>query len=103
MRPEENVPWHGYGTLGGAEELAVKFRELTLALMESSGIAGFCYTQLTDTGQETNGLLTAAREFKVDPAAIRAVLNLVPAAVPGDLTTQQQQKLGAGAGGALGD
>jgi len=36
-------------------------------------VAGFCWTQLADVEQEQNGLLTADRRFKVDPAAIRAV------------------------------
>ena len=53
--------------------------------MSCSAIAGFCYTQLTDTGQETNGLLTEAREFKVDPVAIRAANRMSPAAALGDL------------------
>jgi beta-galactosidase/beta-glucuronidase len=34
---------------------------------------GFCWTQLADVEQEQNGLLTAERRPKVDPAAIRAV------------------------------
>jgi hypothetical protein len=34
-------------------------------------LAGSCYTQLTDTMQETNGLLTADRVPKVEIARIR--------------------------------
>jgi beta-galactosidase/beta-glucuronidase len=36
-------------------------------------VAGFCWTQLADVEQEQNGLLTADRRYKCDPAAIRAV------------------------------
>jgi beta-galactosidase/beta-glucuronidase len=36
-------------------------------------VAGFVWTQLADVEQEQNGLLTADRRFKADPAAIRAV------------------------------
>jgi len=39
---------------------------------------------LTDTGQETNGLLTEKREFKLDPEVIREINSRTSAAVPGD-------------------
>ena len=48
------------------------------------GIAGFCYTQLTDTLQENNGLLTADRKPKVPVEEVRAVTSRVSAAVAGD-------------------
>jgi hypothetical protein len=38
----------------------------------SEALAGACWTQLTDTYQEVNGLLTADRRPKCDPAALRA-------------------------------
>ena len=47
-------------------------------------IAGFCYTQLTDTQQERNGLLTADRKPKVPLEQVRAVTSRVSAAVAGD-------------------
>jgi hypothetical protein len=37
-------------------------------LLDSAGVAGFCYTQLTDTDQERNGVVTADRQPKIDPA-----------------------------------
>jgi hypothetical protein len=46
--------------------------------------------QLIDTGQETNGLLTANRTFKLDPTQLRAIVTRVAEAVPGDLTVPQQ-------------
>ena len=53
------------------------------ALLGSPVVAGFCYTQLTDTAQERNGLLTEDRVPKVDPALV-AEINRGPAAsVPG--------------------
>jgi hypothetical protein len=36
----------------------------------STALAGACWTQLTDTYQEVNGLLTADREPKCDPEAL---------------------------------
>jgi hypothetical protein len=36
-------------------------------------VAGFCYTQLTDIEQETNGLLTYHRHPKVAPEEIASI------------------------------
>jgi hypothetical protein len=46
-------------------------RELVGAVVDSTSITGFSYTQLTDTEQEQNGLLTADREPKASVAALR--------------------------------
>jgi hypothetical protein len=40
--------------------------------MEAGPVEGFCYTQLTDVEQETNGLLTFERRPKVHPELLRA-------------------------------
>lgn len=63
----------GYGKVYSSEALISKYAELVNALYASSCIAGFCYTQLTDTEQEVNGLLTANRQPKADPAKIAAI------------------------------
>ncbi len=93
-RPDEDAPWHGYGTVTDDASFLAKYRELTDAILDSPAVAGFCYTQLTDTGQETNGLLTEDRTPKLDPAAIRAITTRISAAIPGDLTLVQQQARG---------
>ena len=72
-RPEPGVEWYGYGTVTDRAAYLAKYRELVDAILDSPAIAGFCYTQLTDTAQETNGLLTENREPKLDPAAVRAI------------------------------
>jgi hypothetical protein len=45
--------------------------------------SGFCYTQFTDTFQESNGLLTADRSMKIPAekiaAAVRGNVPLLPA------------------------
>lgn len=89
--PQPGEPWHGYGTVTGSDAFLSKYRELVAAILDSPAIAGFCYTQLTDTGQETNGLLTAAREPKLDLAAVRQITSRSSAAVPGDVIRQLQQ------------
>ncbi len=49
----------GYGHAGSVSDYAEILTGLFDALRASPEIVGFCYTQLMDTGQETNGLLTA--------------------------------------------
>jgi beta-galactosidase/beta-glucuronidase len=65
LDPEEEG-W-GYSRVQSTEELAVAYEGMLRALHACRGIAGFCYTQLTDTFQERNGLATMDREPKVAP------------------------------------
>lgn len=85
MNPAEDEEWFGYGQFEDTEALLAKYEELVQALLDSSALAGFCYTQLTDTEQETNGLLTAAREPKFDPARLRSINNRPSKAVPSEI------------------
>jgi hypothetical protein len=73
--------WFGYATVTDADDLFTRVAGLIGALLDSPQIAGFCYTQLADTEQETNGLLTAARRPKIDPARLRAVLTRASAGI----------------------
>ncbi|MDR2374442.1 MAG: hypothetical protein LBD77_10220 [Bifidobacteriaceae bacterium] len=66
--------WHGYGTVIEAGDLPGRLRQLMIGLDADSGLAGYCYTQLTDTEQEKNGLLTGEREPKAEIAEIRSVI-----------------------------
>lgn len=89
--PDADKPWFGYGTVRDADSFLTKYRELIDAILDSPAIAGFCYTQLTDTGQETNGLLTADRKPKLDVEQVRAITDRASAAVPGDVIAQMQK------------
>jgi hypothetical protein len=60
----DRTPGWGHSRVNDAEDLALAYEGLMRALHACRGTAGFCYTQLTDTFQERNGLLTAAREPK---------------------------------------
>ena len=71
--PSGSESWYGYGKVTNDEEFVEKYRELTRALHASAEIVGICYTQLTDTEQETNGLLSENREPKIDVTVIRAI------------------------------
>ncbi len=63
--------WHGYGVVTDAASLLKGYRELVDALLDSPAIAGFCYTQLTDTLQEKNGLVTEDRSPKIEAREVR--------------------------------
>ena len=64
----------GYATVSSPEEFEQKVGGLFAALNDSPVLAGHCYTQLTDTLQEANGLATADRRPKLDAAVIRALV-----------------------------
>ena len=92
FHPQTDDTWYGYGTVVDRKSYGDKYRELVEAVLDCRTISGFCYTQLTDTLQETNGLLTENREFKVDPALIRSINRRASGAVPGDLVAQMQNR-----------
>lgn len=50
-----------------------EYERLMNAVYDSELICGFCYTQLTDVEQETNGLLTTNHEYKFDPEKIKEI------------------------------
>jgi beta-galactosidase/beta-glucuronidase len=81
---ESGDSWRGYGAVRDADQFLAGYTDLVGALIDSPAVVGFCWTQLTDTQQERNGLLTADRMPKVPVERIRAVTTRVSAAVPGD-------------------
>ena len=72
--PKAGEPWYGYGTVASTEEYIERLDELVAAVMACPGFAGFCYTQFTDTEQETNGLLTEKREPKFAVETMRKII-----------------------------
>lgn len=60
----------GYSQAKTPEELAERYNAL-LSAVRGLPLAGFCYTQFTDTYQEANGLLLMNREPKVAPEQLR--------------------------------
>jgi len=61
----------GYTSADDGDDWVARVTALYDAVRASGFLAGSCWTQLTDTMQETNGLLTAAREPKVAIERIR--------------------------------
>jgi beta-galactosidase/beta-glucuronidase len=68
----EEEGW-GYSIVADTEEFLEHYGSLVEALLRSTAVQGFCYTQLTDVEQEINGLLTYDRNPKVDPARVREI------------------------------
>ena len=84
LRPHDGDEWFGYGVEESAEQLAQLWDELFAAVLESEALAGLCYTQFADTRQETNGMVTAWRAPKVDPARVRVAVRRTPPSVPSE-------------------
>ncbi len=64
----------GYSSARDAADFGVRVTGLIGAVADSTVLAGFCYTQLADTGQETNGLLRDDRTAKVPVELLRAAI-----------------------------
>lgn len=64
----------GYTHAGSDSEYATLLRDLFDALRSSAVIAGFCYTQFMDTGQETNGLLFVDGAPKLPVETLRQIV-----------------------------
>ncbi|MGP3776950.1 glycoside hydrolase family 2 protein [Streptomyces sp. SDT5-1] len=73
FEPAEGAEWFGYDTVATEKDFAERLASLVGAAVDA-GLAGFCYTQFTDTEQEVNGLLTADREPKLPVSELRAIL-----------------------------
>lgn len=67
-------PAWGYSTSNTVEELEQHLRGLFGALLESRVLSGFCYTQITDTMQEANGLADENRVPKLPLEVIRSIV-----------------------------
>ena len=70
---KEETTW-GYTTAAGPEDFEARLRRAFGALQASPHLAGFCYTQLTDTMQEANGLVDARRRPKIAAKVIREIV-----------------------------
>ena len=64
----------GYSSAGSTDDFLARLAAVVGAAEASTALAGFCYTQLTDTLQETNGLLDEARNPKAPMERLRAII-----------------------------
>ncbi|NPV79510.1 MAG: glycoside hydrolase family 2 [Firmicutes bacterium] len=71
---EQGTTGWGYGEDAATySEMIERIRGLVEAILGEEGIAGYCYTQLTDVEQEVNGLMTYDRRPKCDPDDLKKV------------------------------
>lgn len=64
----------GYGVVDSAPAFEERLREIIGAVNRSPSLAGWCYTQLTDTLQEANGLLDEDRRPKIPIDTLREII-----------------------------
>ena len=64
----------GYSEARSPEDLEARLADLLGAVHASTVLRGFCYTQLTDTGLETNGLCDEHRVPKLPAETIRRIV-----------------------------
>lgn len=88
--PATGERWFGYGTVKDQESYIAMYEDVIGAILDCATIAGFCYTQLTDTEQETNGLLREDRTPKIEPQRIRAITRRPSKAIPGEVLANIQ-------------
>ena len=70
---DRDLLFNFYASWRSPREFLEKYRDLMEGIASLKFVAGFCYTQLTDIEQETNGLLTHDRKPKLDPQVIAAI------------------------------
>jgi len=70
----ETAPSWGYSSSHTVEELESDLRGLFGALLDSTVLAGFCYTQITDTMQEANGLAYEDRTPKLPLEVLHSII-----------------------------
>lgn len=73
IEPPGTEAW-GYRIVESHDHLEEHLTGLFAAVRECEGLAGWCYTQLTDTAQETNGLTDENRVPKFPAERIRAIV-----------------------------
>jgi len=79
-----------YGNFVSEEEWLRGIRRLCRAILKSRTLSGYCWTQLTDTYQEANGLLRMDRSPKAPIKHLRAAL--IGVRLPNDHGTEERDQ-----------
>ena len=94
-RPKAGEAWFGYATVTSEQVYTETMKSLFDAIYQSPYLAGYCYTQLTDTMQETNGLLDENRRPKLPLDVLVGIIAQPSRAIPSevlDLARQQARR-----------
>jgi len=92
MHPKTGEAWFGYATAQSDDEYLEMIKQLFDGIYESTDLAGFCYTQITDTLQETNGLYDENRQPKLPVDRLRDIIMRPSNAVPSESLDVARQK-----------
>lgn len=71
LAPDEGDGSWGYTQVGDRDQFAAHLTDLLDGVRDCLPLSGYCYTQLTDTGLETNGLCDEYRKPKLPVEALR--------------------------------
>ncbi|WP_322409697.1 glycoside hydrolase family 2 protein [Microbacterium invictum] len=72
--PDAEIETWGYAVAESSEDFERRLRGVFGALQASKVLGGYCYTQLTDTLQEANGLVDENRSPKLPVEVIRSIV-----------------------------
>ena len=72
-RQKQDAGWKRWKDPESEQEVVDRYVGLTTVLLDSPHFCGFCYTQLTDVEQETNGLFTYSRGQKFSPESLQRI------------------------------
>ena len=92
FHPASGEPWFGYATASSEEEYLKMVEDLFDAIHNSPELAGFCYTQITDTLQEKNGLYNERREPKLPVDKLRDIITRPSRSIPTEALDAARRK-----------
>ena len=72
-RRKQDAAWKRWKDPESEQEVIDRYVGLTTVLLKSLHFCGFCYTQLTDVEQETNGLFTYDRGQKFSQESLKRI------------------------------
>lgn len=100
LAPKTGQAWHGYATASDDAQYLGMIKGLFDAIYACPDVAGFCYTQLTDTLQETNGLLDENRQPKLPVEQLHDIIYQLSRTIPSEANEAVRRKAAAMAAGA---
>ena len=92
FHPASGEPWFGYATASSEEEYLAMVEGLFDAIHNSPELAGFCYTQITDTLQEKNGLYNERREPKLPVDKLHDIITRPSKSIPTEALDAARRK-----------
>jgi beta-galactosidase/beta-glucuronidase len=92
FHPADGEPWFGYATAETPEQYLAMVKGLFDAIHDSPELAGFCYTQITDTLQEKNGLLDENRKPKLPIDKLHDIISRPSKAIPSEALDVARRK-----------